>query len=157
MQYIPFTVGKVKGVFVVDRAYVQWADSAGNGRLTWYTYSTGGVLLPFSAALQTCVNPAPVSVVAATVQVPGGVPSTNPYLSVNDAAVLQFATSVGSIVGLIAPGFREALYLADNQTVDPAQPDVIALVAAVIALPLVDSAGNPAISFIGGIRQKRGY
>jgi hypothetical protein len=141
----------------MDRAYVQWVDAAGNGRLTWYSYVTGGALSPFATALDTCVNPSPVSVVAATVQTPGGIPGTSPYLSVNDAALLQFVTGTGSLVGVLAPGFKEALYLADNQTVDPAQPDVIALVNAAIALPLVDGSGSPVIAFVGGIRQKKGY
>jgi hypothetical protein len=89
--------------------------------------------------------------------VPSLAPSANPYLSVNDAALLSFTTAVGSLVGVLAPGFKEALYLADNQTVDPAQPLVITLVATALAVPLVDSAGNPVTAYVGGIRQKRGY
>lgn len=141
----------------MDRAYVLWADAYGGTRLVWYSYTTGGVLLPFSTALDNCVNPVPTQVVAATVQVPSGVPSTDPYAAVSDSAVLQFVTAVGSLVGVVAPGFKESLYLGDNQTVDPAQPLVIALVNAAIALPIVDGAGNPVIAYVGGLRQKRGY
>lgn len=141
----------------MDRAYVVWVDANGNTRLTWYTFQTGGSLAPFSTALDTCVNPTPSQVVAATIQVSLAPPGTSPYVAVTDSAVLTFITAVGSQVGIVCPGFKEALYLADNQTVDPAQPDVIALVAATLALPVVDSAGNPVIAYIGGIRQKRGY
>ena len=141
----------------MDRAYVQWADTTGATRLTWYSYVGGGVLAPFAAALDACANPVPATVVAATVQVPGGSPSGDPYLSVMDSAVLSFGTAAGSIVGVIVPGFREALYLADNQTVDQAQPLVIALVSAALALPLVDTAGNPVTVYLGGLRQRRGY
>lgn len=141
----------------MDRAYVDWLDAAGHSRLTWYSYTTGGLLAPFAAALDNVCNPTPGTVVAATVQVPGGAPSSNPYLNVMDSAVLSFSTAMGSLVGVICPGFKESLYMADNQTVDPAQPLVIALVAAALALPLVDGAGNPVVTYIGGIRQKRGY
>ena len=141
----------------MDRAYVSWVDTTGATRLTWYSYVSGGVLAPFAAALDACANPVPATVVAATVQVPGGAPSADPYLSVMDSAVLSFGTATGSIVGVIVPGFREALYLADNQTVDQAQPLVIALVAAALTLPLVDTAGNPVVAYLGGLRQKRGY
>jgi hypothetical protein len=141
----------------MDRAYVLWLDTNGATRLTWYSYQTLGALTPFSNALDNVCNPVPTQVVVGTVQMPSLVPSANPYLSVNDSALLQFGTAVGSLVGVVAPGFREALYLADNQTVDPAQPLVIALVAAALAVPLVDSAGNAIISFVGGLRQRRGY
>lgn len=141
----------------MDRAYVVWADAFGGTRLVWYSYSTGGSLVPFSTALDLCVNPIPSQVVAATIQISGGTPSTNPYASVADSAVLQFVTSTGSLVGVVAPGFKEALYLGDNQTVDIAQPLVISLVNASLALPLVDGAGNPVIAYVGGLRQKRGY
>lgn len=141
----------------MDRAYVDWLDAYSHTRLTWYSYTTGGVLAPFATAIDNVCNPTPASVVAASVQVPGGTPSTNPYPGVMDSAVLSFSTALGTIVGVICPGFKEALYLADNQTVDPAQPLVIALVAAAIALPLVDGAGNAVTTFIGGLRQKRGY
>jgi anaerobic C4-dicarboxylate transporter len=76
---------------------------------------------------------------------------------VADSAVLSFVTALGTIVGVVIPAFKEALYLADNQTVDPAQPLVIAVIAAAIALPVVDGSGNAAIAYIGGLRQKRGY
>lgn len=141
----------------MDRAYVDWVDTTGHTRLTWYTYTSGGTLAPFASAIDNVCNPTPATVVAATIQVPGGVPSSNPYLNVMDSAVLTFSTGIGSLVGVVCPGFKEALYLADNQTVDPAQPLVIALIAAALALPLVDSAGNPVTTYVGGIRQKRGY
>jgi hypothetical protein len=141
----------------VDRAYVNWADAYGGTRLTWYSYTTGGILTPFATALDATANPVPTQVVAATIQTPSGTPSTNPYPLVTDSAVLSFVTAVGSLVGVIVPGFQEALYLADNQTVDPAQPLVIALVAATLALPIVDSSGNAVVAFVGGLRQKRGY
>lgn len=141
----------------MDRAYVQWVDAYGGTRLTWFSYTTGSNPNPFQVALNDTVNPVPASIVSGSVVAGAGTPSTNPYTGVADAALLQFATAAGNLVGLICPGFQESLYLADNQTVDPAQPLVIALVAAAIALPLVDSAANPVTAFIGGLRQKRGY
>ena len=141
----------------MDRAYVNWVDAYGATRLTWYTYGAGGSLPSFSLALEACAQPVPVQVVAGAVQVGTSTPGTSPYANVADSAVLSFTTSTGSMVGLVVPGFTEALYLADNQTVDPAQPLVIALVAAALALPLVDSAANPIIAYVGGLRQKRGY
>ena len=141
----------------MDRAYVIWADVFGATRLTWYTYATGATLPPFAIALAACAQPQPIQVVAGAVQTGTVAPGSSPYANVADSAVLTFATALGNTVGLVIPGFTEALYLADNQTVDPAQPLVIALVAAVLALPLVDSAANPVIAYVGGLRQKRGY
>jgi hypothetical protein len=141
----------------VDRAYVKWVDAYGAERLTWYSYMTGGVLTAFSLAIEACCNPVPAQVVAGLVQVSPATPTTDPYPNVIDSAVLTFATGLGSLVGVICPGFLEALYLADNQTVDIAQPLVIALVNACLSLPLVDSAGNVVLSYVSGLRQKRGY
>ena len=141
----------------MDRAYVVWVDANGATRLVWYSYQSGGSLSSFSLALEAVCQPAPTQVVAGNVQVGTGTPGTSPYVSVADSAVLSFVTSTGSIVGVLCPGFSEALYLGDNQTVDPAQPLVIALINAATALPIVDSAGNPVLSYVGGLRQKRGY
>lgn len=140
----------------MDRTYVNWADAAGGTRLLWFSYPSGSNPNPYQVALNDCVNPVPTSLVSGTIVVGTGTPSTNPYLSVNDGAAFSFITAVGSIVAVTLPGFMEALYMADNQTVDPAQPLVIAFVTQALALPLLDTAGNPVIAFIGGIRQKRG-
>lgn len=141
----------------MQRAYVNWGDAYGGSRLTWYTYEDGADLAPFSDAIDAVCNPVPLTVVAAVVQTPSLTPSTDPYPNVADSAVLSFVTALGNTVGVICPGFKESLYMADNQTVDPAQPLVIALVGAVLSLPVVDNAGNPVLSFIGGLRQRRGY
>lgn len=141
----------------MDRAYVNWTDAVGGTRLTWYSFSTGATLPPFGTAVDNCSNAVPSQTVAGTVQVSSATPSTNPFLNVADSAVLSFVTALGTIVGVVIPAFKEALYLADNQTVDPAQPLVIAVIAAAIALPVVDGSGNAAIAYIGGLRQKRGY
>lgn len=139
----------------MDRAYVVWGDAFGATRTVYYSFLTGSLLAPWSAAAVAVVNPTPLQVTAATVQTPGGAPSTNPYPNVSDAAVLSFLSAGGNIIGVTLPGFKEALYLADNQTVDPAQPLVIAFVAQCLGF-LVDTFGNPATTFLGGIRQKRG-
>jgi len=140
----------------MDRAYVLWVDAFGNTRLSWYSYVTGTPSLPYFTALELLANPVPAQAVAGTVQVGSGIPSLSPYANVADSAVLTFVTAVGSQVGVLVPGFKESLYLADNQTVDPAQPLVIAFIAQAIAF-VVDGAGNPVTAYLGGLRQKRGY
>lgn len=141
----------------LDRAYVYWADAVGGTRLVWYTYQAGGILTPFGNAVDNCSNAVPSQTVAGTIQTTVSLPSTNPFPSVTDSAVLSFSTAVSSLVGVLVPAFKEALYLADNQTVDPAQPLVIALIAAALALPIADNSGNPVTAYVGGIRQRRGY
>lgn len=140
----------------MDRAYVSWVDAQGNTRLLWFSYPSGTDPNPLQTALNDCVNPVPYAIVSGTVVTGSSTPSTNPYLSVFDQAALVFTTAVGSLVTLVAPGFQESLYLADNQTVDIAQPLVINLVTEALALPLVDTAANPVVAFVGGFRQKRG-
>lgn len=141
----------------LGRAYVYWADAVGGTRLVWYTFQAGGTLPPFGNAVDNCSNAIPSQTVAGPIQTTTSVPSTSPFPSVVDSAVLSFSTAVGSLVGVLVPAFKESLYLADNQTVDPAQPLVIALIAASLALPIVDNSGNPVLAYVGGIRQKRGY
>lgn len=142
---------------MMNRAYVNWADAFGATRLVWYTYQDGGDLTPFGDAVDGCSNAIPAQTVAGLIQVSSSTPSTNPYPNVQDSAVLTFSTDAGSLVGVLVPAFKESLYYGDNQTVDPHQPLVIALVNAALALPIVDSAGNAVTSYVGGLRQKRGY
>lgn len=142
---------------LVERAYVYWSDAFGGQRLVWYTFADGADLTPFGAAVNNTSNAIPAQTVAGTIQTTTATPSTSPFPNVVDSAVLSFSTSTGTLVGLLVPAFKESLYLADNQTVDPAQPLIIALVAAALALPLVDSSGNAVTAYVGGIRQKRGY
>jgi hypothetical protein len=140
----------------MDRAYTIWTDVYGATRLTWYSYASGLPSLSFFLALGGLANPFIAQAVAGTVQIGSGPASSNPYPNVSDSALLTFSTALGTQIGVVVPGFKESLYLSDNQTVDPAQPLVLAFVAFAVGF-LVDSAGNPATAFIGGLRQKRGY
>lgn len=79
-------------------------------------------------------------------------PNTTPNVGadVRDGARLTFATSAGTLVTLLlaSPG---AVYLGDNETVNPAAPAVAALITACLA-GLSDATGNVVTAYVKGTR-----
>lgn len=75
------------------------------------------------------------------------------YQSVQDAAILSFQDSAGSIVKITLPAPQLGIFAADLQTVDPTQ--IASLIAAVIA-HVLSNAGLPVVSYLGGFYQRSG-
>lgn len=73
------------------------------------------------------------------------------YERVEDKAVLTFQTAVGSIHRYKVPAPKVAIFLADGETVDPANALVIAFVADMLAAG-ASRDGVALSSFIGGTR-----
>lgn len=130
---------------------IVWVDANGN---TTQTLPRGSAVL---TALQSALLAASNADVqqwfegAVTVTVSPS-PVVADYISVRDRAKLIFQTAGGTIVTLVLPSPQAGIFLADGQTVDPANPAVIAIVTAAMAV-LVDTAGNPVTIFLGGTRQ----
>jgi hypothetical protein len=55
------------------------------------------------------------------------------YPAVEDKAIFTFQTATGGIHRLQIPAPKSTIFLADGETVDPANTDVVAFVSAVIA------------------------
>jgi len=77
-------------------------------------------------------------------------PAGGQYQGVQQRAALSFICGDATIAVLIVPCPAVSIFLADQQTVDPANLQVIALVAACIG-SLTSSTGSAAVAFIGGV------
>lgn len=86
-----------------------------------------------------------------------------------DSVVLAFATTQGSVARLSVPAPNDAIFLADNQTVDPTNAAVAALVTELLSCVTFNDAsgttGSTAVAstasgaefatFLGGLRVRR--
>lgn len=134
-----------------QEAGVIWADANGSTRLLtiktlagWASIraqmllkSNGGDQMWWQGPIQNPASPVAVGV----------------FQSVQDGALLSFQTASGSIIKLLLPAPQLGIFMADHQTVDPAQ--IVALIASCIG-SLSDGAGNAAISYIGGFYTRSG-
>lgn len=77
------------------------------------------------------------------------------YQSVTDYAELWYSTSINTIIAVTVPAPRLSIFLADGQTVDPANSNVVAASGQIIGV-VSDLAGNVATAFVGGLRRKGG-
>lgn len=136
----------------MQRAYVIWADANGVTRQTVINTNAGvaGVL----AQLQPLSWAQVFNYTDAALLGPLGLPAMHAYQSVRSAVALEFQTSAGTIVKITLPSpvltgavNPTGIFLADQQTVDPAQ--IAALIAAVTG-SVTDPAGNLVTSFVGG-------
>jgi hypothetical protein len=137
----------------LNRQASYWVDAYGATRMTTFNYSAspltiandlinasnGGISQFFNGAV-TNLAPFPVTV---------------PYQGVQDSALLLFQDSGGSLTKIYLPAPAITIFLADNVTVDPANADVIAIVASVLTYGL-SSQGLALVSFLGGTYQRAG-
>jgi hypothetical protein len=75
------------------------------------------------------------------------------YLPVALRAALTFVCADNSLAVLYVPSPNQTIFLADGQTVDPANLTVVAIVAAALG-SLVSSTGSPATAFVSGVLQR---
>lgn len=80
---------------------------------------------------------------------PAPAPISAPYASVKDGAALVFQTASGALVRITVPAPDSGIFMADNETVDPAT--IAALIAAVIA-DVVTADGIAVTAFVAGYR-----
>lgn len=124
-----------------------WSDVAGSQ--SFVTTNTGGGSAGIDAIAAGLSGAARVRSWQGVTTPFGGSASGVPYAQANQFAVLSFATAVGIVVYRV-PAPNRSLFLADGTTVDPvvAAPLIAACIGA-----LVDVAGNPALSYVGGVLQ----
>lgn len=75
------------------------------------------------------------------------------YNSVLDSAVLSFENASGGITKVFLPAPKSSIFMADGQTVDPAQ---IATLIADVLLHVLDNDGNALVSYLGGFYARTG-
>lgn len=79
-----------------------------------------------------------------------------------DSAVFAFQTANGSVAKISIPAPKEGIFLADNQTVDPANSDVVNFVTQLLQTAswsgngvAATKSGAALSTFIGGLRVRR--
>ena len=129
-----------------------WIDAAGKTRQTILRGSA--TLAPVALALAgssnadfqrdweglTIVNGAPA-------------PINAQYNSVNDYATLVYATAAGNLVYVTLPAPVAAVFLSDQETVDPV---AIATITAAVIATVIDASASPVTAFVGGYRRSSG-
>lgn len=131
------------------RRYMGWADAAGGSATT---IATGNATLAaLMAALAGKSNASVATWTEGGVNVAAPAPVAADYISVRDQAVLIFADAAGALTQLTLPAPVASIFMADGQTVDPAQ--VTAITAAAIGT-LVTGAGGVVTNYVGGYRRR---
>lgn len=75
--------------------------------------------------------------------------------TIEDKAVLSFVTSTGAIHRYQVPAPKSGIFLADKETIDPAQADVAAFTAGVVANKVSSRDGALITAYIGGVRLRK--
>jgi hypothetical protein len=141
-----------------------WRDVKGNTARVSYYVSSGGTnatQATAAAAVQTAIIPltncafqsaiGPATSAAQPVAFPS--PST-PFTSVEDKAVFVFQDASGAYHRFQIPAPLLSIFLADEETVDDSNADVIAFNTAVIT-NVKNAFGDAMIDFNGAIRLRR--
>jgi len=144
---------------IFNQLFIQWRDI--NGRectSVWTTQDqsdTGvGAYAALKDAAEACSNCTVIGLQFQTTIAYSNDPSTGPYPSVYDRAVLMDRIDVtGKPSRLELPGPRPELFQADLVTVDLSAPLIVALQAEVVAV-IGDQNGNAVLPFIRGYRNK---
>lgn len=131
---------------------VVWIDVNGRTRQTIIQTLTGAA--PITTVMQSFQLASIQRLWESAMVIPGTPPSAGNYQSNSSAAELLFQTGAGTIVRLVVPAPGISVFKADGVTIDPANVNIIALVAACTGL-MTDGNGNAVTGYLGG-RYKRG-
>jgi hypothetical protein len=82
------------------------------------------------------------------------VPGVGPYANAGDYCKLVFSTAARRNIEINLPAPKAEIFLADTTTPDQSNPLVQDIITAVLSAAS-DSAGNPALGYVGGERFKR--
>lgn len=137
-----------------DRVIWEWIDDAGGFlRASNWCVRPAAVNGVFTE-LQLNSNAATEFATAATPLVGTFTPTGAQYHLVTDLALLLFQTVPGTTLRVVVPGPLATTFGPDSNVVNPLDPNVAALIAAVIGV-LTDAGGNPATAYISGIKASR--
>lgn len=136
-----------------SRAFWEWVDDAG-GFLRASNWTAAGGVIAVDAQLQACSN---AQLQFATEGVPNispFAPGSTQYHLVTDLAVLIFATAGSATISLVIPGPLATTFGPSSNVVNPLDPNVAALIAAVIG-NLSDQGGNVVTAYVSGVKSSR--
>lgn len=138
---------------------LKWKDALGWTRTQTLTTQPNpppsfGGLSTFTTAIQAASDAGLWLAKLAPVEVVDEAPSSGPYQTVKDVALMIFRTSAGTTIRVTVPGPKAAMFKADLKTVDPVAPLTAAIITAVLE-NISDANGNPATTYVSGSRQKQ--
>lgn len=133
----------------MDNVSSVWVDAGGGSRINLLHVQGGTTGAASVAALGLGSNASWLSYWNSNVTVQVPTPTVAVYPSTRDLAVLVFTDGTDNVaVDLPAP--KSAMFLADQETVDPADPT--GAIAALLAI-LTTAAGANVTAFVGGYRR----
>lgn len=136
------------------RLISEWLDLAGGFiRAANWVFAPAG-LGTYEAAVQACANAVLQFATSGIPTISGATPGSGQYDLVSDTAVLVFATAPGSDLKVVIPAPLGSIFGPSSNVVDPTNPLVAALIAAVVGT-LGDAAGNAATAYISGVKSSR--
>lgn len=154
----PITPGATPPTSAPEREVVEWIDAGGHRRLTVNDAINPSGTTFIDDAVAACSNAVSLKIVGGPLIINDApAPVDAQWVLVDDEAHLLFQAVSGSIGALTIPAPKSAIFLADGETVDPANAAIITLVAActdaLIGLRCPDGTG--ATSYLGGTRRGR--
>lgn len=136
----------------VEKLFVEWLDVNGNFIRTPNYVGTTATLGAYLTALQGASNAGIQIVTHGAPAFPSNPAVDAQYPSALDTAVLNFHSAAPATVILTIPAPKSALFLGDNETVDPTDPTGVIAAAQVC---LSDIFGGLAIVYVSGVRAQR--
>lgn len=128
-----------------------WVDAHGARTITLVRSTAGAAAISAAVAAASEADWMQWWESNVTVQTPA--PVGGAYLPVSLRAALTFLCADNTLAQLYIPAPNQTIFLADGQTVDPANLAVVAIIAAALG-SLVSSTGSPATAFVAGILQR---
>lgn len=129
---------------------VVWVDANGKNTITRIRTGTGAG--PLQSAILAASNADFVTFWESAETTNGApTPTAATYQPAQPYAQLSYLCADNTIATVLIPAPRLSIFLADQETVNPASPSIVALNGAAIAVGgLVGASGSPAVSFLGG-------
>lgn len=136
-----------------NRAFWEWQDDAG-GFLRASNWIAAGSIAAIDVPLQACSNAQLLYATEGMANVSPFAPVAAQYHLVTDIAVLVFATIPGTTVTIVIPGPLATTFGPSSNVVDPTDPNVAALILAVIG-NVADLSGNVVTAYVSGVKSSR--
>lgn len=136
-----------------NRAFWEWQDVAG-GFLRASNWIAAGSIATIDAPLQLNSNAQLLYATEGIANVSPFAPTSAQYHLVTDIAVLVFQTVPGTTVSLVIPGPLATTFGPSSNVVNPLDPNVAALIAAVVG-NVADNAGNVVTAYVSGVKSSR--
>ncbi len=137
-----------------DRVVWEWTDVAGGFIRGSNFIDAAANLAAVDVPLQACGNPQLIYATAGPIVTSPFAPGSGQYNLVTDLAVLTFATTTNGRIQVVVPGPLGSIFGSTSLVVDPTNPLVAALIAAVTS-HVTDVAGNAVTAYISGIKSSR--